>query len=811
MSERLPVSIPVLFFASLSVLGAAVYFSFALWAARSAQQGSARSVFVLMNLGLGVWSLLVALLVAAPSGEAAMTLYRLSCVFWVPLPALLLHFLLSVSGERPLRRRPWLSVPIYLPAAVFLALTPFGALGVVGFEASVLGWVEIWAGSTPWWNGFVVYGLCFPLIGLGVALYRAWRARDPGRWAQTLWITLPGPPVLAAILAVGWLLPSLGVLHVPEVSHLVPLIWLAGFARAISSHQLLSITPAVAGREVLDTMAEAVLVVDRRRQVMMANRAAGDLFERPRRDLLHLPIATIFPGEVLFGAESVREMLAGHRIRGLEFSLTSHQGESRWLSVSSSSLSDRYDRPAALVLVLQDVSERRRAEEQLRFSATHDSLTRLANRTVFMDRLVTATAQAARRRGQLAVFMIDLDRFKSVNDTLGHGAGDQLLTEVAERLTASVREVDTVARLGGDEFAVVLPEVAGPKATEMVAERILASVAQLFRIREEEVRIGCSVGIALFPRDGKGPEDLLKHADLALYEAKEAGGATLRFFSPDVATAREERMEIEKGLRSAVGRQELFLLYQPIVELASGRIASVEALLRWRHPRMGVIPPASFLTVAESTGDILEIGAWVLREACTQSQRWKHQGLGNVVVAVNLSTTELCRPELPATVAGILRETGLDPKWLELEFDEQAVLEDLDLARSVLEGLHELGCRLTVDEFDAGYAALRRLRSLPIDAVKVSRLFMRDIDDPREGAVLMAMVAMAHNLGVEVVVEGVEREGQLRYLRDLEWNFSLVSRCDRAQGHLFSEAVAADEIPGLFDRADEIRRLAGSA
>lgn len=803
-------SLLIFFFASLSVLAAILYFAFGSWALRSAPDAPTRTIFFLLNVAVGLWSLSTAALVAAPSAELALTVYRLAGVTWIPLPSLLLHFLLLVSGERPLRRRPWIGVPVYLPMVAFLLRLPFDSMGVVRFEASPVGWVEVWQGSSAWWNGFVVYGIAYPLIGLGLVAFRAWRSQDPVRWRQALWVVLPGPPVLGLVFLVGWVLPKMGYQDLPETGHLLPLFWLAGFARAIASHRLLSITPAVAGREVLDTMAEAVLVLDPGRRVAMVNRAAADLFGRPRRQLLHGSVSTIFPGEELFAPESFRDLLEGHRVRGLEISWPGDDQEPRWLSVSSSSLSDRYERPAAVVVVLQDVTERRRAEEQLRFSATHDSLTGLPNRVVFMDRLATAAAQAARRRARLGVFMIDLDRFKEVNDTLGHAVGDLLLERVAGRLLACVREVDTVSRLGGDEFAVILPEVTGPEAAEIVGERILASIGQPFGLEDREVAISCSVGIALLPQDGHRAEELLKHADLALYEAKEAGRSTLRFFSPDMATMNLERSEIERGLRVAVDRGEMALVYQPVVDLASGGIVAVEALLRWHHPRLGTLAPSRFLAIAESSGDMVEIGLWVLREACRQSLRWRHQGLGAVPVAVNVSAAELCRREFPDTVAAVLRETGLEPRLLEIELDERVLLEDIGLARSVLVALHDLGLRITVDEFDAGFAALSRLRSLPIDAVKISRLFVKDIEDPREGAVLMAMVAMAHNLGVEVVVEGVEKAEQLRYLRNQEWNLSLVARCDRAQGHLFSEPVGPDEIPGLFDRSDEIRRLTSS-
>ncbi len=446
-----------------------------------------------------------------------------------------------------------------------------------------------------------------------------------------------------------------------------------------------------------------------------------------------------------------------------------------------------------------EIGERRLADQRVVHMAHHDALTGLPNRTLLADRVGQAIARAHRRGGKLAVLFLDLDRFKNVNDSLGHAIGDLLLTAVAARIQTCLREEDTAARLGGDEFIISLPDVADAAEAASVASRILAELARPFTIGEHQLHADGSIGIALYPRDGNTAETLLRNADTAMYHAKESGRANYQFFNAQMTERVSHRLSMETQLRRALERGEFVLHYQPLVNLPGARLAGTEALLRWPQSDRHVLPPAEFIPIAEDTGLIIPLGEWVLLEACAQTQAWqaRHPGLR---VAVNLSARQFRQKDLIGMVERVLGETGLAPGLLELELTESMLMHHAEETVTILQRLNEMGVRLAIDDFGTGYSSLSYLKRFPLHTLKVDRSFVRDIStDPDDAAIVTAIVAMARSLGLNVIAEGVETEEQAAFLSSLA--------CHQAQGYHFGRPMPAAEFAARLESAGTPHRI----
>jgi len=429
---------------------------------------------------------------------------------------------------------------------------------------------------------------------------------------------------------------------------------------------------------------------------------------------------------------------------------------------------------------------RKHAEERIRHLAHYDELTGLANRSMFSQSLSHAIAKAQRNSMELAILFIDLDRFKNINDTLGHGAGDSVLKEVAERLRGCLRESDTIGRLSGDEFVVLLEEMSQSMHCTEVAQKILAAIARPFTLDTQEFHLTASIGISTYPADSEDLQGLLKNADIAMYRAKELGRNNFQFYSAQMNIHTLERLALESGLRRALERNEFVLHYQPKVDIHSGRISGMEALLRWQHPTMGLIPPMKFIPLAEETGLIVPIGEWVLRTACARNKSWQEQGLPPLCVSVNLSARQFTHENLLQDVARVLNETGLDAAFLELEITESMVMHDPEHAVELLSELKAMGISISIDDFGTGYSSLSYLKRFPIDSLKIDRSFIKDLPlDGDDAAITQAIIAMAHGLKLKVTAEGVETGEQLSFLS--------IQKCDEMQGFHFSKPLPEHE------------------
>jgi diguanylate cyclase (GGDEF)-like protein/PAS domain S-box-containing protein len=477
--------------------------------------------------------------------------------------------------------------------------------------------------------------------------------------------------------------------------------------------------------------------------------------------------------------------------RDFEYHYADRHGRRYYISASGEALFDDDGHFMGYRGTSRDVSLRKQAEARIRYLATHDELTKLPNRVMFSELLSHVLENSRRNKRRFAVFFIDLDRFKFINDNLGHEAGDALLREVANRLKTSLRSGDVVARLGGDEFVVLLPEMHDNEHAGTVARKLLSSIIRPVEIVGQEWRVTASIGISTFPDDAQDEPSLMKHADIAMYHAKEEGKNNFQFYDGRLKARSLEKLALETHLRRAMERNELSLHYQPKLELATNRLAGVEALLRWNCRELGAVTPAKFIPTAEETGLIIAIGKWVLRSACTQMMAWQRAGLPPVRVAVNLSPRQLSDPNLIADVQAVLTETGMPPGLLELEVTESSVMHHIERAVQVLTALKAMGVRLAIDDFGTGYSSLAQLKRFPIDTLKVDRSFIREIpDDPEDRAIAEAIIAMGRTLSLTVIAEGVETAEQQEFLR--------AHGCDQMQGFYFSKPITADEMATLL-------------
>jgi diguanylate cyclase (GGDEF)-like protein/PAS domain S-box-containing protein len=481
----------------------------------------------------------------------------------------------------------------------------------------------------------------------------------------------------------------------------------------------------------------------------------------------------------------------GEPSKGFDWQIIRKDGGEGFIEASVTLQKDSSGKPTGFKGMIRDITERKRMEQQLNYMATHDALTGLPNRLMFNQLLNQAIRSAQRHKRQLAVFFIDLDRFKAINDSLGHEAGDRLLKEMANRFKKSLRAVDVVGRLGGDEFVIFIEEVEEFRQVEIVAHKLLSSAIKPMVLQGEECRVTASIGISIYPKDGLDEQSLIKNADIAMYFAKEEGKNNYQFFSKDIQSQSNERLSLETNLRSALERNELSLKYQAKVDFKTGMITGVEALLRWDNSYLGSVTPTQFIPVAEETGLIVPIGRWVMKTACAQNVAWQRQGLPSVCMAVNLSLRQLMDDKLLEDIKAALDDSGMAPNLLELEITESMLMHNPARLIAVLTNIKKMGVRLAIDDFGTGYASLAQIKKFPIDTLKVDRSFIRNLpQDSENRAITEAIIAMGKTLSLTVVAEGVETQAQEDFLRD--------HVCDEMQGFYFSKPIIPEQFADLL-------------
>ncbi|HEV7817174.1 MAG TPA: EAL domain-containing protein [Janthinobacterium sp.] len=541
--------------------------------------------------------------------------------------------------------------------------------------------------------------------------------------------------------------------------------------------------------QILEQIHESVLTLDLTGYITSWNKGAEQLFGYSAVEAIGQNILFLYTDE----DSAFRDPFLEQGGRLMEVRRRKKSGEVFWASLSLSPLCDIDDRSIGLIAYLTDITERKQAEERIHHLAYYDALTNLPNRSL-LTKLVDQALTVAQRSKMLGCMMfIDLNRFKLINDTLGRCIGDELLRQVSLRFRSALRDQDLVARLGGDEFAVGLFDVGQHFEASVVAQKLIASLADPFLIEGHDLRIGASIGISVYPQDGADAETLLRLADIAMARAKQGGDSedeSVAFYSQDMNLGMQERMRIETGLRHALGHGELLLHYQPKFALDSGRIIGAEALVRWSHPERGLVPPAEFIPLAEATGLVVQVGEWVLEAACAQAQAWQRAGLGPFRLAINVAAREFT-PALPGRVTEMLARYKLSPEWLELEITESTLMHNIERVIGIMDRITALGVALSLDDFGTGYSSLSYLKRFPIDTLKIDRSFTTGIPgDANDCAIASTIISIAQQLKHKVIAEGVETVEQLAFLKS--------SGCDEVQGYLFARPLPVEEFERML-------------
>ena len=544
---------------------------------------------------------------------------------------------------------------------------------------------------------------------------------------------------------------------------------------------------AIRIKTLVDTVVDGIITFDGVGIIDSFNPAAATLFGYPENEAIGMNIARLMPELREHDSSLTARKKNGERFAGITIEKVARRQDGGTFPVELSISEMKIDGPVVFTCVVRDITERKKVDETIRRLALSDSLTGLANRNLFQRRL-DDSIQVARRRGQLvAVMFLDLDKFKSINDTLGHPMGDKLLKVVGDRLGECCRAVDTVARLGGDEFAIILADVKDSEYVGIPAGRILRALADPIVVDGNEMITSTSIGISLYPQDATDPEELIRKADLALYEAKATGRGRFRLYDHKLEAQAHAQRILDHDLRLALVRDEFELHYQPQLDIRTGCIVGTEALIRWYHPERKLMSPAEFIPAAEVNGLIVPIGAWVIETACRQNKKWQDEGLPPVRIAVNISPRQFQSDDLVDTVRAALEESGLDPWWLELEITEGMVMDHADIVVGKLRQLRELGVELAIDDFGTGFSSLSYLKRFPVQRLKVDQSFVRDlINDPDDAAIAEAIIRMGHGLNLGVIAEGVETQEHVAWL--------LEQGCEQAQGYHFSLPLPADEL-----------------
>ena len=542
----------------------------------------------------------------------------------------------------------------------------------------------------------------------------------------------------------------------------------------------------------MESLAEALTITDLGMRIVSVNKAFTDItgyHEAEIRGTSPFDLMTDSNDPELIGTIPERIADIGHW-QG-EMWLARKSGDEYPVLMTVSAVYNEASICTHYVIVFTDISQYKRYEERLEFMAHHDYLTHLPNRALFQERVEDAIARTVRHHRLVSVLFIDLDQFKSINDSLGHGIGDALLMKVASRVQALLRHTDTVARLGGDEFAVLLEDLKKPEEVMQVADKLIAAFESPFEVEGYELFTSASIGIVCYPDDGEDAATLLKKADAAMYQAKDYGRNNYRFFSPEINAKAHEYLILANNLRYALERNEFRLHYQPLIELATGTLCGVEALIRWQHPERGLVSPATFIPVAEATGMINQIGTWVLRTACRQAKQWQMAGYEPIRIAVNLSARQFRDSGLAETLSQILAETGLEGRWLELEVTESMMMENPTRVKETMHTLKQKEVSIAIDDFGTGYSSLSYLKEFPFDFIKIDRSFIMGVPESKSDmSITKTIIAMAKSLGITVIAEGVETPGQASYL--------LEQGCDEGQGYLFSKPVPAEHLESLL-------------
>ena len=747
-------------------------------------------LFFILNLDLIVWSLASALYISASTMAACIFWFKMSSVGFFLYIGILLHFFLVYAKKDHLLNQWWVHIIIYLPSIVFSYMEVTTDFNAKAYLQGSNGWTITRRTDSMWSWASIIFVVAYSCACIFIC-YRLQKTAITQRERKQARVLFNASA--AALLAGLAILAFFSFLKtdIPDITPIAVAIWSIGIYYAIVKYRLMAMTPAFIAENLFQTIIDSVILANPEGLILSINPETQRLLGYDQKDLVGEPLDSLFLSDSKSGNTNISELLNICPIRNMEMFMVSSAGLNIPIILSISECRDNYDTRIGFVLASKDVTEYKQAEEKIQYLATHDSLTELPNRLMFTQLLNHSIQSAKRNKRKLAILYIDLDRFKIINDMKGHEVGDQLLQEIATRYTQTLRAADVVSRQGGDEFAVLIEDFDELSDLELVAKNIIDITCKPVFLLGDECRVTASIGLSIYPQDGEDEQLLMKHADIAMYYAKEEGKNNFQFYSKDIQSRSTGRLAIETNLRLALERNELSLHYQAKFNFKTGIITGVEALLRWQNPQLGSVTPTQFIPVAEESGIIISIGKWVLRKACAQNVAWQKQGLSDVCMAVNLSLRQLTDNNLVDDIKAALNDSGMSPNLLELEITESMIMSNPAKMMDVLVRIKSLGVQLAIDDFGTGYSSLAQLKHFPLDTLKIDRSFIRNIPENAEDkAITHAIIAMGESLGLTVVAEGVETKEQMDYLKD--------QSCDEMQGYYFSRPVVPEQFADLL-------------
>ena len=756
-------------------------------------------IFLALYFCFFLWALSYSFMCSSPDNQTAWTWYKVTAISLYFIVSLAMHFILAVTEKTNSSKHWWVYIALYFPSILLSVGSLIYGFHGVSIVKNKVGWLYN-VNSVS--SGIILFSLfSFTCTVLSFFLCIKWtRNSDNRRIRLQMTIGMTGFAITCMLIVVTeYILPIALRAGIRIPTPLTVLAWAFAVWYGLVKYRSILITPSVAADRILETVVDSLILTGPDGEILRINPGTQNMLGYTLQDLLRKPLSILFKDDKLSNVESIVKLLEDGPIDNYETLCNKKDGTQVPVIMSASQVRNSDGSPAGFIIISKDITERKNVQDKLEYLATHDFLTGLPNRLSLNETLKKLIQHTDSQDNILAVMLLDLDRFKEINDVMGHSNGDILLNEVSLRLKDSLYTSDIVARLGGDEFIIVLREVRNKTELEFVAEKVLKCLSKPYLIDNSEINITCSAGISLYPADGKNVETLIKNADLAMYKAKNLGGNGYQFFNTAMSEFIAEKVALKASLRKALEQNEFVVYYQPIFDIKTSFIMGMEALVRWNSKEMGMVSPGKFIPVAEESGLIIPVGEWVLRTACAQCRSFHDKGFDELVVSVNVSTVQFQQKDFVTKVRSILKETGLDAQYLQLEITENTAISDVETTINILKEFHTMGISISIDDFGVGYSSLSYLRKLPIQSIKIDRSFITDVTcNSDNAAIVTAIFAMAQSINLDIVAEGVETKEQLCFLTSLLDKYTGSRKPVMAQGYLFSRPVPANEFDKLL-------------
>jgi len=752
-------------------------------------------------LCVSIWSLGSFFIYTAANRNTCWFWYKFSSVGQCFFSSFILHFSLVFTRKNLLLKKWWAYAIIYIPS--LLLLYGFLASNVIvnDFLITGSGHLELVIDYSFWYFYYAFLHLVYILSAIIIGLL--WRAKlkYSSEKRQALNILISDILSLLTAIFLGLILPNLFGSTLLLLTPVAATFGIIGTMYAAVKYEYIVLTPSLAAENILDTITDSVVLVNAELKILTVNNETCRLLKYTKNEIIGNELKIFFGGDEIFNNINLKSMLQNGSVRNYEAGYVTKEGKTIPVIFSASEHKDKDGNLIGIVVISRDITEQKKTEERLKYLAHHDYLTGLPNRVLFTDRLEQALFRASRYETMAAVILLDIDHFKEINDTFGHTNGDAFLMEVAERLSSVIRQTDTIARLGGDEFIFIINDLKYTSDIQKVVNKIHKAFYKSFIIGTRELHITASIGISLYPLNGSNADTLIKNADLAMYHAKNQGRNNYQPFSHSLGVISTEKLLFENRLQKAFEQNEFIVHYQPIIDINTTKLVSMEALVRWQHPEQGLIPPAEFIPSAEKTGLIVQIGEFVLRTACIQSRQWIEQGLSSIPISVNLSPYQFRQKNLVDRILCILAETGLESRFLTLEITETTAMFDVEKTSVILSQLCSHGIKCILDDFGMGYSSLNYLSKFPIHAIKIDKTFIQDIiNNSCNAAIISAILLMANAMKLKVIIEGVENFEQLNYIRSLHWEPIEPQNRVAIQGYYFSKPLSANSFSQFLQK-----------